>query len=824
MDLEYNGINELKKIKTYSELKNFYYSNFINQKSLDKILGIYLNITPIDNIYDLTNLKCIKTYMENGCSKTQFVDMWDRKDLYKIELKPDIKNCTDMDNEIYNKIKKSIQLIINVKGEINSDIKGEINSNIKNLANIDIDMKLYDDIKQFMEMIINSGDLVSNSAKTDNILISLALKFGYYEIMNNSYLKVIDELLKTKNITLGNLEYVKAFLTNLLYIENIEYFDFQLHKNSKSYEAKVIFNERNVHILYNDKIETMKIKDDGIINLEIHPRSIKIGDITFFTKDNQREIVKYYSNVNDKVMQDIKTNIEDTENIDNVDKILYNKIQNYIKSYIDNEKITDGCINVDSILTNIALKFGYYNVMTASYLKSITEILGAHNVHIGDLESVKNCFENMIYINKDIILFSGSNMGECKVVFYNKIIGVLKQDEIINETIKLHNGSIYINARHIDKIAIGNVVFFTKNKENKERIVDYYERINKKIQQEVNECIPLIIENINNVSNDCKVLIKNYYNYFPEDILLNKQAIMAFEYSISFDDPYVSRISEINKSTMDSTNINVKLYNKINLIKENSYYKFVQVMGKNVSLNEKLHSSLVWELIKKHAISHFAQIWENEYGSYFSGVLEQPIEDISGIFCRISELNNKDVNTVGKFTYYLMFNNKFNNSNYNNFLECNNIVINCILKECKRIELENFENKLTKQIYKKINYTIDDVDLMTGLEFEEFVSKLFEKMGFSVRVTKSSGDQGVDVLAEKNGNKIGIQAKCYSGSVGNKAVQEVVAGVKFYNCDKGIVVTNNWYTNSAIELAEANNIVLWDRNMLKQKIEDIMNR
>ncbi|MER2262217.1 MAG: restriction endonuclease [Psychrobacillus sp.] len=112
---------------------------------------------------------------------------------------------------------------------------------------------------------------------------------------------------------------------------------------------------------------------------------------------------------------------------------------------------------------------------------------------------------------------------------------------------------------------------------------------------------------------------------------------------------------------------------------------------------------------------------------------------------------------------------------------------------------------------------------MTGIEFEHFVAELFSKMGYLSVVTKASGDQGIDVIAEKNGRKFGIQSKCYGSKVNNSAVQEVVAGLSYYNCDKGIVVTNNYFTNSAIELAKINNIILWDRDMLKEKFADFFN-
>lgn len=113
-----------------------------------------------------------------------------------------------------------------------------------------------------------------------------------------------------------------------------------------------------------------------------------------------------------------------------------------------------------------------------------------------------------------------------------------------------------------------------------------------------------------------------------------------------------------------------------------------------------------------------------------------------------------------------------------------------------------------------------DFDNMDGHEFENFCATLLKQNGFkNVSVTKGSGDQGIDVLATKDGIKYGIQCKCYSSEVGNKAVQETFSGKTFYNRHIGVVLTNNYFTASAKELAERNGIILWDRKQLLKMIE-----
>ena len=108
---------------------------------------------------------------------------------------------------------------------------------------------------------------------------------------------------------------------------------------------------------------------------------------------------------------------------------------------------------------------------------------------------------------------------------------------------------------------------------------------------------------------------------------------------------------------------------------------------------------------------------------------------------------------------------------------------------------------------------------MNPYAFEELIAALFRAMGFDAEPTKKSGDQGVDVIARKRMNIIAIQVKCYPNTVvGNSAIQEVVAGKCFYNATEAIVVTNSTFSKSAIQLADANNVLLWDKYTLKEKL------
>lgn len=90
-----------------------------------------------------------------------------------------------------------------------------------------------------------------------------------------------------------------------------------------------------------------------------------------------------------------------------------------------------------------------------------------------------------------------------------------------------------------------------------------------------------------------------------------------------------------------------------------------------------------------------------------------------------------------------------------------------------------------------------------GYEFEIYVSKILQSNGWEVRHTGKSGDQGADLLAEKDSRKYVIQCKFSSYPVGNSAVQEAHSGRGYHGAKFAAVVTNSDFTRSARQLAAA---------------------
>ena len=107
------------------------------------------------------------------------------------------------------------------------------------------------------------------------------------------------------------------------------------------------------------------------------------------------------------------------------------------------------------------------------------------------------------------------------------------------------------------------------------------------------------------------------------------------------------------------------------------------------------------------------------------------------------------------------------------------------------------------------------MDEMEGHDFEYYCADLLKKDGFTnVEVTRGSGDYGVDILAERDGISYAFQCKCYDKPIGVKAVQEVYAGRDYYDRMVGVVITNQYYTQPAIDLAAKLKILIWDRDYI----------
>ncbi|MEK5246719.1 restriction endonuclease [Bacillus sp. FSL R9-9530] len=131
-----------------------------------------------------------------------------------------------------------------------------------------------------------------------------------------------------------------------------------------------------------------------------------------------------------------------------------------------------------------------------------------------------------------------------------------------------------------------------------------------------------------------------------------------------------------------------------------------------------------------------------------------------------------------------------------------------IFQQKKQVKAQKFFMEQLRQS------SIYEIDRMNGLQFEHYLSALYQSFGYHTEVTKGSGDFGADLILRNNNEKIIVQAKRYKNKVGIQSVQEVVGAKRYYDVAHAWVVTNNYFTEPARKLAHANDVLLIDRDLL----------
>ncbi|MFG3593077.1 restriction endonuclease [Bradyrhizobium sp. RDI18] len=130
-------------------------------------------------------------------------------------------------------------------------------------------------------------------------------------------------------------------------------------------------------------------------------------------------------------------------------------------------------------------------------------------------------------------------------------------------------------------------------------------------------------------------------------------------------------------------------------------------------------------------------------------------------------------------------------------------------------EFEAFCFDLIEDAIRNESATADDADdIVDPIDFERWCAEQLSAQEWDARTTKGSGDQGADVIAEREGFRVVLQCKLYSKAVGNKAVQEAYAAMQFEGADLACVVTNAAYTKAARALAGQTGVLLLHRDDL----------
>lgn len=405
----------------------------------------------------------------------------------------------------------------------------------------------------------------------------------------------------------------------------------------------------------------------------------------------------------------------------------------------------------------------------------------------------------------------GNKWANSTIAYYVVLVDfkVILIDEDFSLNLKLL-GKIEEKSKYLRTWNLSDNVEFFLTSEEYTTLLDYQYKL-RKIEELFLSSIEDIKKDLLLVS-EVQIILENFFRKFYQDKFKDIKGIHVSE--------------DILLADMFSRNIRYENYYYSPII-ENNVRKLLDIFNAkylNVILDIYSFSILVSRLLFYIANKLYTNEFSTHYSGYFKDVKNSKIDDCIASYYDIDFIEHKQVDSIGMFTYYLK-NNNISAKDYTLY-DLYFHIRNKIESFEKNRELDFFEKELLidtsgSPLTTIDTFTIEEVDLMSGIEFEDFICELFKRMGYSASKTPGSGDQGIDIIAAKNGMRLGIQTKCYSNTVSNKAVQEVASGIRHYNLSKAVVITNNYFTKSAIELALSNNVILWDREILKEKIKEV---
>ena len=107
-------------------------------------------------------------------------------------------------------------------------------------------------------------------------------------------------------------------------------------------------------------------------------------------------------------------------------------------------------------------------------------------------------------------------------------------------------------------------------------------------------------------------------------------------------------------------------------------------------------------------------------------------------------------------------------------------------------------------------------------EFEKYIGELFSKLGYKTQVIGGSYDEGIDVIAEKDGVKHYIQCKHYRYPVGVEKIRDFYGAITAkYSNEKAFFITTGYFTEESERFALDKNIELIDRPKLIRLIRQV---
>ncbi|MFZ5986395.1 MAG: restriction endonuclease [Bacillota bacterium] len=104
---------------------------------------------------------------------------------------------------------------------------------------------------------------------------------------------------------------------------------------------------------------------------------------------------------------------------------------------------------------------------------------------------------------------------------------------------------------------------------------------------------------------------------------------------------------------------------------------------------------------------------------------------------------------------------------------------------------------------------------LSGHQFEDALAQVYRKKGYLATVSKAGGDEGIDIVLEKGGERIIVQCKAHSKPIGPVVARELYGVMIHFNISKAILASTSGFTEGVYKFVE-------DKQIELVTIEDII--
>ncbi|MDL4840887.1 restriction endonuclease [Aquibacillus rhizosphaerae] len=139
-----------------------------------------------------------------------------------------------------------------------------------------------------------------------------------------------------------------------------------------------------------------------------------------------------------------------------------------------------------------------------------------------------------------------------------------------------------------------------------------------------------------------------------------------------------------------------------------------------------------------------------------------------------------------------------------------------------------YKDKLAKKVnqyvkgksHQEKHSLIHEIDQMDEIEFEELFYHLFEQKGYYVNRTSKTEHCGANLFLRRGNDKVVVLAKLHSDNIDVTVINDVVDAAGFYKANNKWLVTNQYFTEPATELANRNQVKLINRDDLLRMLRE----